>query len=151
MRSFDLSIAAPGREIRIPTVIVSCNYGGMPVWRPSVTRNAIFERDGGVCQYSGRKVGWREGNLDHVVPRSKGGGKTFEYLVWADRTINSRKGDRFPNEAGLKLIRQPEVPEPVPAFRRFCSSLTNKQSRESPRTPTMEVRGSCGRERHTNI
>ena len=119
VRPFDLSIATRSKAIRVPTVIVTGRYAGMPQWRPSPTRRAIFERDGGICQYSGRKVAWKEGNLDHVVPRSRGGPGSFENLVWSDRSINTRKANRSPQEAGLSLIRQPFKPPPIPMFRRF--------------------------------
>ena len=75
----------------------------------------VFERDGGVCQYSGEYVGKGGGNLDHVIPRDRGGRDSFENLVWAKREINSRKANRLPHEAGLKLVRRPKAPLPLPA------------------------------------
>lgn len=119
VRDCDMSIKTPGKEIRVPTVIVEQFYSGMPVWSPAPTRQAIFDRDGGICQYSGRKISWREGNLDHVLPRSRGGRNTFENLVWSDKRINSIKSDRTPKEAGLNLIRKPLSPKTVPVSYRF--------------------------------
>jgi 5-methylcytosine-specific restriction endonuclease McrA len=67
-----------------------------------------------VCQYTGEQVGWDEGNLDHVVPRDRGGRDSFENLVWSRRDVNSRKANRLPHEAGLRLIRPPSAPKPRP-------------------------------------
>ena len=83
--------------------------------QPRLCSASIFERDGGRCQYTGEFVGREGGNLDHVVPRARGGRNTFENLVWAKKHINSVKADRLPSEAGLRLIRQPSAPKKVPA------------------------------------
>lgn len=115
LREFDLVVHTPRQAIRVPTVVIATHYARMPVRVPRVTRAAIFARDAGVCQYTGERVGWRGGNLDHVVPRSRGGRDTFENLVWAKREVNSRKADRLPHEAGLRLLRRPRTPASVPA------------------------------------
>jgi len=114
VRDFDFVVHTPRFAVRVPTVIVSTQYDKMPVRVPRLTREAIFERDGGVCQYTGEFVGLRGGNLDHVIPRDRGGRDTFENLVWAKREINSRKANRLPHEAGLKLVRRPRAPLPLP-------------------------------------
>ncbi len=114
VRPFDLSVNTPRRQIRVPTVIIATNFDRMPMAQPRLTRRAIFQRDGGVCQYTGEQVGWDQGNLDHVVPRDRGGRDSFENLVWSRRDVNSRKANRLPHEAGLRLIRPPAAPKPRP-------------------------------------
>lgn len=114
IRDFDFVVHTPRAAVRVPTVIISTQYERMPVRVPRVTRQAIFERDGGVCQYTGERVGKGGGNLDHVVPRDRGGRDTFENLVWAKREINSLKANRLPHEAGLRLLRRPKAPAPLP-------------------------------------
>ena len=49
-------------------------------------------------------------NLDHVIPRSKGGPHTWENVVAACRRCNTRKEDRLPHEAGMALRRTPIAP-----------------------------------------
>lgn len=115
VRDFDLAVRTPRQAIRVPTVIIATQYGKMPVRVPRVSRAAIYARDGGVCQYTGEFVGQAGGNLDHVIPRDRGGRDSFENLVWAKREINSHKANRLPHEAGLKLIRRPKPPLPLPA------------------------------------
>jgi hypothetical protein len=48
--------------------------------------------------------------LDHVVPRHRGGGHTWENLVTACKTCNHRKGGRLPDEARIRLLRLPFEP-----------------------------------------
>ncbi|HSI08862.1 MAG TPA: HNH endonuclease [Rariglobus sp.] len=114
VREFDFAVATPKLRIRVPTVMVATHFARMPVRIPKLTRDAIFERDEGVCQYTGERVGRTGGNLDHVVPRDRGGRDSFENLVWAKREINSLKANRLPHEAGLRLLRRPKAPLPLP-------------------------------------
>lgn len=108
------SIGTKDGLVRIPTVIVFTRYGGLPMCRPSFGFRALWARDGGRCQYSGRKLAINEADIDHIVPRSRGGGDSWENCVISDRTINRRKGAKTPSEAKLRLIRNPTVPRPVP-------------------------------------
>jgi HNH endonuclease len=52
--------------------------------------------------------------LDHVLPRSRGGRDEWENLVWSDKAVNSRKGNRLPHETGLKLLHAPRAPKELP-------------------------------------
>ena len=101
--------------IRVPTVIVAVNYARVPKKRPKLNARNIRERDGNRCQYTGRLLHPAEGSLDHVVPRSRGGADTWENLVWSAKDVNQRKANRLPHEAGLKLVRRPKAPLPLPA------------------------------------
>jgi len=114
VRDSDLAINTGRGQIRAPLVVVCANYSKIPVKTPRVSAGTIRQRDGGVCQYTGRKLANGHGNLDHVVPRSRGGRDSFENLVWADKEINTFKGDRTPEEAGLKLIRKPKALPTMP-------------------------------------
>ena len=74
--------------------------------RAALTRRAVFARDGWVCQYCGLQAE----NVDHVVPKSRGGEHSWENVVAACRRCNSKKENRLPHEVGLKLHREPFVP-----------------------------------------
>jgi hypothetical protein len=78
-------------------------------------RGMILERDGGICQYTGRKLAPGEGNIDHVLPRSRGGAWSWENCVLSHRSLNEKKADRLPHEAGLRLLRKPHTPHALPA------------------------------------
>jgi len=114
VREGDNSIGTVGGRVRVPTVLVLARYDRVPKRRPKFCSRAIWERDGGVCQYTGRKLRPSEGNIDHIVPVSRGGKTNWENCVLADRRVNSRKGNKLPEEAGLKLLRRPAVPREIP-------------------------------------
>ncbi len=104
--------------VRVPSVIVLSRYAQVPRKRLKFGLRGIWERDGGVCQYTGRQLTPGEGSIDHVVPVSRGGRSTWENCVLAHKSVNHRKADRTPDEAGLRLLRRPLPPRelPVTAF-----------------------------------
>lgn len=114
VRDRDQGVATPRGLIRVPTVIVLAKFNKVPKKRPTLSARSIWTRDGGVCQYTGRKLLPDEGNIDHVVPRSRGGATSWENCVLSHREINSRKGNRLPEEVGMRLLRRPAAPKEVP-------------------------------------
>ena len=114
IRDGDHAVRTAHSVIRVPTVIVAVNYARVPKKRPKLCARTIRERDGNRCQYTGVLLRPDEGNLDHVVPRSRGGADTWENLVWSAREVNQRKADRLPHEAGLKLLSVPRAPKELP-------------------------------------
>ncbi|HCN29163.1 MAG TPA: HNH endonuclease [Verrucomicrobiales bacterium] len=114
VRDDDNSIGTVHGPVRVPTVLVLARFDKVPKRRPKFCAKAIWERDGGVCQYTGRKLKPNEGNIDHVVPVSRGGKSTWDNCVLADKKVNSKKGSKLPDEAGLKLLRRPFAPREVP-------------------------------------
>jgi 5-methylcytosine-specific restriction endonuclease McrA len=93
--------------IEAPSVVRLRRYVHVP-YRPHapLTRRAVFARDLGACQYCGATAE----NLDHVIPRSRGGLHTWENVVASCRKCNAKKEDRTPQEAGFSLLRQPYAP-----------------------------------------
>jgi 5-methylcytosine-specific restriction endonuclease McrA len=114
IRDGDNAVRTAHSVIRVPTVIVAVNFAKVPKKRPKLCARTIRERDGNRCQYTGRLLAPDEGNLDHVLPRSRGGRDTWENLVWAAKEVNQRKADRLPHEAGLKLLTVPRAPKELP-------------------------------------
>ncbi|MHA3772911.1 HNH endonuclease [Verrucomicrobiota bacterium sgz303538] len=114
VRESDRAAHTPRGAVRVPTVVIAANYTKVPLRRPRFCAKGIWERDGGVCQYTGRKLAPHEGNIDHVLPRSRGGKTTWENCVLADIEVNTRKADRLPHEAGLRLRKMPSVPRELP-------------------------------------
>ncbi len=53
-------------------------------------------------------------NIDHVVPRSRGGASSWETRVLSHRSVNEKKANRLAHEAGLRLLRKPDVPRALP-------------------------------------
>jgi 5-methylcytosine-specific restriction endonuclease McrA len=96
--------------IRVPRVLHLLRYERTPRFTVRLTRKNLMIRDGFQCQYCGHRPSQRDLNLDHVVPRSRGGNDTWENLVVSCRACNLKKGRRTPLEAGMALLRQPHVP-----------------------------------------
>lgn len=117
----DEFICSPSVKIRIPRVIVLQFYDKLPRHEVSFSRKNIFERDKYSCQYCGKKpkdkrsaLKWMEENvlnLDHVVPRSRGGKTTWTNIVSACYICNTKKGDKLLKELGWKLRKKPTQPE----------------------------------------
>jgi 5-methylcytosine-specific restriction endonuclease McrA len=101
-------------DIRIPKIIILSNYDKVPKKRPKFTSKNLWQRDEGICQYTGRKLKPNEGNIDHVLPKSRGGRSTWTNCVLSHKDVNAQKGNRTPSEAGLRLIRQPKEPQSLP-------------------------------------
>ncbi|MBC8003618.1 MAG: HNH endonuclease [Opitutaceae bacterium] len=114
IRDGDNAVQTVRGAIRVPTVIVAVNFGKVPRKRPKLCAKSIRERDGNRCQYTGKLLRPDEGSLDHVLPRSRGGKDEWGNLVWSDKAVNAKKGNRLPHEAGLKLLTVPRAPKELP-------------------------------------
>lgn len=117
IRKWDDVLRSPSLTVRVPTVLIAKNFSKMPVrsFGGQPNFHQIWLRDRGVDQYTGKTLKVGEGSLDHVLPRSKGGRHTWTNVVLTHKHINWNKGNRLNTEVGLKLIRQPVAPRPVPA------------------------------------
>ena len=107
-------IRAVNFEIQVPRIIRLLDYDRIPRSTVKFNRRNIFLRDEHRCQYCHRVFGTGQLSLDHVMPRSRGGKSTWENIVCACRKCNVRKGSRTPQEAGMKLARQPKKPRRNP-------------------------------------
>lgn len=107
-------IRAVNFEIRVPRVIRLLNYDRLPRRALRLNRHTVFARDGHRCQYCGRRFPTGELSLDHVVPRSRGGGTSWENVVCACLDCNVRKGGRTPQEAHMRLVTTPVRPKRSP-------------------------------------
>jgi 5-methylcytosine-specific restriction endonuclease McrA len=105
------SIHAVSFKIRVPRVILLVVFDRFPKKEVKFTRHNIFERDQNTCQYCGSAFDRKDLNLDHVIPRDRGGPTTWENIVCSCISCNTRKANRTPHEAGLHLIRRPKRPK----------------------------------------
>ena len=102
---------SPSFEIGMPRVIRVRN-----AWvkrkreKVPFSRRNVLIRDERICQYCGREVSLSEFQLDHVIPRSRGGLSTWENLVTSCMRCNRRKANRLPSEAGMSLLNTPVEP-----------------------------------------
>lgn len=80
------------------------------VWRynksPKWSKNGVLLRDKHSCAFCAGKAD----TIDHVKPRAQGGTNRWDNTVAACSPCNNRKGNRTPEEAGMKLLITPKVP-----------------------------------------
>lgn len=101
-------------DVAVPRIIRLLFYDRLPRSEVKFNRRNIFARDGNRCQYCGKRFPMSELSLDHVVPRSVGGGATWENIVCACMRCNVKKGGRTPRQARMALIQKPIRPKRNP-------------------------------------
>ena len=90
-----------------PSVVRLRHYVKVPYQaRIALNRRAVFARDGHRCQYCGAAAE----NIDHVIPRSRGGLHAWDNVVASCRPCNARKRDHLLEDSGMRLRRPPSVP-----------------------------------------
>lgn len=107
-------VGVVGGFVRVPRVLVLIAYERVPKRHVRFSRFNIYSRDNNSCQYCGQRFPRVDLNLDHVIPRSRGGISSWENIVCSCHACNRRKGGRTPEEAHMKLIRKPRRPEWTP-------------------------------------
>ncbi len=104
-----LVIRSETLEFRLPSVIRLRTYVYVPRrHQVPFSKKNVMRRDEHTCQYCGAQGGYL--TVDHVRPRSRGGRSTWENVVCSCRKCNAKKGDRTPDEAGLRMRRRPQKP-----------------------------------------
>ena len=107
----EASVGTVSFRIRVPRVILLMGFDRFPKKEVKFTRHNLFERDRNTCQYCGKVFDRRDLNLDHVIPRDRGGPTTWENIVCSCIPCNTRKANRTPAEANLRLVRKPKRPK----------------------------------------
>jgi 5-methylcytosine-specific restriction endonuclease McrA len=101
-------------HIAAPRIIRLLFYDRLPRNDVKFNRRNIFARDRNKCQYCGHRYPTSELSLDHIIPRSLGGGACWENIVCACMKCNVKKGGRTPRQARMKLIQKPVKPKRNP-------------------------------------
>ena len=87
-------------------------------------RENVYIRDLHTCQYCSVKFPSKELTIDHVVPASQKGPKTWTNVVTACRSCNQRKANRTPEKARMPLLKPPRMPAWLPVFEHECPRET---------------------------
>jgi 5-methylcytosine-specific restriction endonuclease McrA len=109
-------------RVRVPKVLLLRSYDKLPVREVRFSRDNLFERDHYRCQYCGDHFPDHKLNMDHVIPRAKGGRTSWENIVTSCIPCNTRKANRLPHQASMHLMKKPERPR----WRPFISSLIDQ-------------------------
>jgi hypothetical protein len=91
-------------------VIRLLNYIRIPlskIMNEKPSRSMVYTRDENKCQYCGVT---RNLTIDHVIPKSKGGGDTWENLVVACVSCNTKKGNKLLENTDMRLVKKPRAP-----------------------------------------
>ena len=105
----DGEVRSASESFPVPAVIRLLYFVKLPFTsKVPLNRRTLSVRDEHDCQVAGcRRAGT---TIDHVVPRSRGGGHTWENVVLMCRQHNRAKSDKLLSELGWKLKRQPRAP-----------------------------------------
>lgn len=112
-------LRTPSTVFVVPSVLRLRYYVHVPQRGAVWSRRGLLGRDGHTCVYCGAGVGERrhgrvltraDFTVDHLIPRSRGGGNTWGNTACACRWCNGRKGNRMPHEAGMRLRWEPKTP-----------------------------------------
>ncbi len=112
-------LRTPSTIFEVPSVLRLCYYVNVPQRGATWSRRGVLARDGYTCVYCSARVGERhrgrvlthaDFTMDHLIPRSRGGGGAWGNTACACRWCNHRKADRTPHEAGMRLRWEPKTP-----------------------------------------
>ena len=107
----DYPIKSVNFTMKCPAVVVLRKYAKISDRRVTFSRTNVFSRDYYTCQYCGIQPGMNGLTFDHVLPRSRGGKTEWENIITSCYSCNSKKADRTPEEARMKIRKNPIKPE----------------------------------------
>ncbi|MEM9015642.1 MAG: HNH endonuclease [Verrucomicrobiota bacterium] len=114
-------------QFRVPAIVVLTEYDKLPRQEVKFSRQTIFERDKFTCQYCGNRFESKDLNLDHVIPREKGGETSWENVVCSCIRCNTRKANKLLAQANMRLLNEPRKPR----WRPFHADIGESQGHSS--------------------
>lgn len=106
---YDVEVRSASSRFRLPSIVALKEYRRVPR-HAAFTRANLWLRDGGKCVYCQAKLTTEDVTFDHVMPRSRGGGSSWENIVCACAPCNNRKADRTPGECMMVAVPAPKRP-----------------------------------------
>jgi 5-methylcytosine-specific restriction endonuclease McrA len=113
----DQEIRSVTFSIKMPSVVRFVNAIRRKKKVVKFSRENVYARDHGKCQYCSQKVARPEATYDHVVPRTQGGKTVWDNIVIACMGCNQKKGGRTPTQAKMTLKTRPVRPKKLPDVR----------------------------------
>lgn len=110
----DREVRSVTMTIKMPSVIRFIRAMRSKKKAIKFSRENVYARDNGKCQYCGHKTARPNATYDHVVPRAQGGKTEWTNIVIACTDCNQRKGNRTPAQAAMKLLSTPVRPKKLP-------------------------------------
>jgi len=97
-------------SLKKPSIIILGFYLGYPNLRIKLSRENIYKRDKYTCQYCGKKMEHKKLNIDHILPRHRGGKTTWTNVVTCCFACNLKKGGKILSETDMQLLQKPHAP-----------------------------------------
>ena len=108
VESLDYEVRAISCSMPFPSVVRLQIYIYRPFTPVILSRKNILKRDHYKCQYCG-KVNTVL-TVDHIIPKQYGGKDSWGNLICACIRCNNKKGNRTPEQAGMRLLKKPGKP-----------------------------------------
>lgn len=109
----DRSFSTVSGRFDVPATLRLVNRANVKWRMPKFRKKVLFNRDGWRCQYCGKRVNRETAEVEHVIPMSRGGGSSWQNCTTACRPCNKTKGNRTPDEAGMRMLSRPRPPHPL--------------------------------------
>lgn len=122
IETYERIVRSAREKWKVPAVIVLKKFVRRGYSSFSCTRKNVFIRDDNTCQYCHKVFKSENLTLDHVLPRSKGGDRTWDNIVAACRPCNQKKGDKFLHKVGMIPLNRPAPPD-----RKFLIKFLNSK------------------------
>ena len=110
---YDSTIRSEGDIFEIPAVMLYERFVKPPK-RRTISKHYVLLRDKMTCQYCSKRLDSQTVSVDHVIPvsrfKTRNDANTWDNLVACCKTCNTKKRNRSPDEAEMKLLRQPKQP-----------------------------------------
>ncbi|MEE9189514.1 MAG: HNH endonuclease [Candidatus Neomarinimicrobiota bacterium] len=119
LASYSEYVHSPSITLALPSVMKLKDFIHYNSIQVILSRKNIIIRDGHSCLYCGKKSG--PFTVDHIIPKERGGTDAWDNLVTACPSCNLFKGNRTPEEAGMRLIKIPIKPNRIHYFQQFVS------------------------------
>ena len=103
-----------GLELYMPAVVRFVRSTGKRKRVIRFSRDNVLLRDRFRCQYCNTRVTRKSAQYEHVIPRAQGGKTVWTNIVIACHRCNQRKAGRTPEQAGMRLRRDPVKPRSLP-------------------------------------
>ena len=107
IESYEQEVHSPTITLKLPSVIALKDYV-MLKRQPAFTRFNVFLRDNFTCQYC--KNTKKKLTIDHIIPKSRNGNHSWNNVTTACTDCNHKKAGKTPEEAKMRLIKKPSIP-----------------------------------------
>ena len=125
LAEYEREVRSPSCSIRVPSVVVFRNNRRMRVKSVRFSRNNVWIRDEGKCQYCRLHVSLSTFTIDHVVPKKLGGQTVWDNVVACCYSCNQKKGDKSLKESSFKLFKIPRKPFKLPYLQEITDGQYN--------------------------